>query len=251
MAMSIIPSAQIEPGKAMTAAKRVRATVRGLTVVDTHAPLLVWEHNRFPRYFARPEEIAGDLRPAGEADPSPALGACMSYDLVLADGTVLPGAAQRYPQADDAAIRAAVGFQWSAFDTWLEEDEIVYVHARDPYTRIDIQPSSRHVVVRYRGELLADTRRPTILFETGLPPRFYLPRSDVRMDLLHPSTMRTGCPYKGFARYWSIVAGAGTLANAAWSYPMPLPEAIRVAGLISFWPEISRDLEIDVDDERI
>jgi uncharacterized protein (DUF427 family) len=101
---------------------------------------------------------------------------------------------------------------------------------------VDILPTSRHVVVEAGGLLVADSRRSHVLFETGLPPRYYLPQPDVRANLLRPSDHVTHCPYKGRAIHWSIAGGTEVLPDAAWSYPAPLPESIRVAGLISFYP---------------
>ena len=123
----------------------------------------------------------------------------MLYD-VRVDGAVAEGAAKRYPDSELPAIRDLVRFEWAAMDEWLEEDEPVYTHPRDPYHRVDILASSRHVRVAVDGVTIAESARPVILFETGLPPRYYLPLSDVRTDLLAPSGTQTHCPYKGSPR---------------------------------------------------
>jgi uncharacterized protein (DUF427 family) len=120
---------------------------------------------------------------------------------------------------------------------WLEEDEPVYIHPRDPYTRIDILASSRHVRVELDGVTLAETRRPTILFETGLSPRYYFPPADVRTELLRPSTRRTGCPYKGTASYWSVEINGRRHDDLVWTYRTPLPESQEIAGLVCFYDE--------------
>jgi uncharacterized protein (DUF427 family) len=120
---------------------------------------------------------------------------------------------------------------------WFEEDEIVYTHPRDPYTRVDILPSSRHLRVEVDGIVVAETRQPRLLFETGLPTRYYVPLADVRMHLLRPSSSRSHCPYKGSAEYWSLETPAVTLPDLAWTYRTPLPEANRIAGLVSFYNE--------------
>ena len=122
-------------------------------------------------------------------------------------------------------------------DAWFEEDEQVFTHARDPYTRIDILASSRHVRAEVDGVVIAETTKPTLLFETGLPVRFYVPRTDVRMDLLTPTDTVTHCPYKGQAEYWSLRVGDRLEPDVAWSYPTPLPESQKIAGLISFYPQ--------------
>jgi uncharacterized protein (DUF427 family) len=129
-------------------------------------------------------------------------------------------------------------------DEWLEEDEPVYVHPRDPYTRVDILASSRHVRVVVDGETVADSRQPRILFETGLPPRFYLPLTDVRMDLLTPSHTETHCPYKGTATYWHLDVNGHHYDDFVWIYRTPLPESQKIAGLAAFYNE-KVDLYID------
>ena len=133
-------------------------------------------------------------------------------------------------------------------DGWFEEDEEVFVHPHDPYKRIDILHSSRHVEVEVNGVKVADTHRPTLLFETGLPTRYYIPKLDLRMDLLTPIEHTTGCAYKGFARYWSLEAGDETFENLAWSYRTPLPECTKIAGLVAFYNE---KVDLIVDGERL
>jgi uncharacterized protein (DUF427 family) len=129
-------------------------------------------------------------------------------------------------------------------DAWFEEDEEVFVHPRDPNKRIDILPSSRHVRVLMNGEVIADSHRPWLLFETSLPTRYYLPKVDVRMDLLEPTGKVTACPYKGDAQYWSVRAGAELVPDIAWSYQRPIPESIRIAGAVCFYNE-KVDIEVD------
>jgi uncharacterized protein (DUF427 family) len=129
-------------------------------------------------------------------------------------------------------------------DEWLEEDEPVYTHPRDPYKRVDILASSRHVRVAVDGVTVADSVRPRILFETGLPPRYYLPLSDIRAELLIPSETQTRCPYKGTAGYWSVDTGHGMHRDLVWIYRAPLPESQKIAGLACFYNE-RVDLYID------
>jgi len=130
---------------------------------------------------------------------------------------------------------------------WLEEDEPVYTHPRDPYTRVDILASSRHVRVELDGVTVADSHSPRILFETGLPPRYYLPLSDVRTELLRPSARQTSCPYKGTASYWSVETGKRVHTDVAWIYRTPLPESQKIAGLACFYDE---RVDVFVDGER-
>jgi uncharacterized protein (DUF427 family) len=131
-------------------------------------------------------------------------------------------------------------------DAWFEEDEEVYVHPRDPYTRVDILPSSRHVEVVVNGVKVADSHQPRLLFETGLPTRYYLPLVDVRLDLLHPSSSTSRCPYKGTASYWCVEAGDQTVEDLVWIYRTPVQESVRIAGLACFYNE---KVDVYVDGE--
>jgi uncharacterized protein (DUF427 family) len=155
------------------------------------------------------------------------------------------------PALGDAAVQpqmtGAEGmwtFTWDGRVRWFEEAMEVFVHAKDPATRVDAVPSERHVRVEIAGELVAESRRPHALFETTLPTRWYLPAEDVRQDLLEPSDTVSQCPYKGTARYWSVRAGGRLHPDVAWSYPDPIPENPRIAGLIAFFNE-KADLTID------
>jgi uncharacterized protein (DUF427 family) len=129
-------------------------------------------------------------------------------------------------------------------DVWFEEDEEVYVHPRSPYTRVDILSSSRHVEVAVGGVTVADSHQPRLLFETGLPPRFYLPQTDLRMNLLRPSSTSTSCPYKGTAAYWSVEVDGERFEDLCWIYRTPLPECTKIAGLVAFYNE-RVDLRVD------
>jgi uncharacterized protein (DUF427 family) len=156
---------------------------------------------------------------------------------VKVGGATAPGAARRYPASPLEQLRGLVRLDWNAMSEWMEEDEPIYRHARDPYHRVDILASSRHVRVEVDGVTVADSRQPRILFETGLPPRYYLPLTDVRMDLLRDSATQTQCPYKGTASYRSVDAGQGLREDLVWIYRSPLPESQKVAGLACFYDE--------------
>ena len=129
-------------------------------------------------------------------------------------------------------------------DEWLEEDEPIYVHPRDPYKRVDILASSRHVRVELDGVTLAESPAPRILFETGLPPRYYLPLPDLRMDLLRPSATQSHCPYKGTAGYWSVEVNGKVYPDLVWVYRQTLPESQKIVGLACFYNE-KVDLYVD------
>ena len=216
--------------------KRVRILLAGELVADTTAPLLVWEFPYYPTYYVPAGDVRAELVPYGSADDS-RLGPAELLSVQVKGGTTAVGAARRYPDSPARQLRDAVRFEWSAMGEWLEEDEPVYTHARDPHTRVDILASSRHIRVEIDGVTVADSRSPRILFETGLPPRYYLPLTDVRTELLRPSDTLTHCPYKGSASYWSVDTGTSVHTDVVWIYRAPLPESQKVAGLAAFFDE--------------
>ncbi|TCP45123.1 uncharacterized protein (DUF427 family) [Tamaricihabitans halophyticus] len=197
-------------------AKRIRAQSGGQTVVDTHRALLVWETPYYPVYYLP----AADLR----------------TELINPDAVTYPGG--------DDRLREHVRLDWAAMDAWFEEDEEVFVHPRDPGVRIDVLASSRRVRIEADGVVVADSSAPRLLFETNLPVRYYLPKLDVRMELLEPSDTVTHCPYKGSARYWSLRIGDQLYPDLAWSYPTPVPESAKIAGLIAI-PQERVQLYVD------
>lgn len=132
-------------------------------------------------------------------------------------------------------------------DAWYEEEQRVYAHARDPYKRVDILPNSRHVSIELGGVIIANTQRPLLLLETGLPIRYYIPEEDIRMEFLEPTETTTHCPYKGMATYWSARIGEQVYKDIVWSYHEPLPESTPIAHYLSFYNE--RIDAIYVDDE--
>ncbi len=225
-------------------AKRLRGYAGGELVFDTVRPLLVWEVPPYPTYYIPADDVVVDLLPNGRSDDrSENLGRAELFDLKVGRA-FREDAGWVHPDAPVAELRSAVRFKWHALDEWMEEDEPVYVHARSPYTRVDILSSSRHVEIVVDGVKVADSRKPTILFETGLPPRFYLPMSDVRTELLEPSEKQTQCPYKGTADYWSLEIDGRAYEDFVWMYRAPLPESQKIAGLACFFNE-KVDLYID------
>jgi uncharacterized protein (DUF427 family) len=240
----------VRPGTVEPGSVRVRAYRSGVLVADADPPLLVWEHRFYPQYFFAPGEVEVELRAAGPGPRSKSLGPSETYDVVVGD-EVLAGAAQRYPEASDEGLRTMTTLAWSAFDTWLAEDEVIHTHARDPYVRVDAMPSSRHVCVVAGGVVVAASRRPVVLVQSGQPPRYYLPRADVRMDLLTSTDTVSYCAYKGTAAYWTLRVGDLVLPDVVWGYDAPLREGLAVAGLVCFWPESNADLEVYADGERI
>jgi uncharacterized protein (DUF427 family) len=210
----------------------VRVRYADETVADSKSPVLAWEKGKvIPFYLFAPDAVRFEFLTEDGSD-----GLKRYYDLPRA-----PRAAWSYLDAGELSDHVA--FDWHTMDAWFEEEQEVFVHARDPHKRVDVLESSRHVVVSIDGEVLADTHRPRLLFETGLPTRYYIPPEDVRTDLLRPSDKHTQCPYKGTASYWS----SETEEDIAWFYPEPIPEQPRIEGLIAFFNE---RVDIDVDGER-
>ncbi|MBO0775279.1 MAG: DUF427 domain-containing protein [Actinobacteria bacterium] len=222
---------RIEEGR-----KRVRAYYGGHLVADTTRPVLVWEWPYYPAYYIPAADVRAELIPAGRTEHSVSRGEAEVLDVKTPAGTA-GQAALRYPDSPLADLRGLVRLEWNAMTEWFEEDEPVYTHPRDPYSRVDILASSRHVRVEVDGVTLADSRQPRILFETGLPPRYYLPLTEVRMDLLRPSGTESHCPYKGTASYWSVDTGQAVHEDIVWIYRTPLPESQKIAGLACCYNE--------------
>ncbi len=223
--------------------KRVRAMLGGEVVVDTTSPLLVWEVPYYPTYYFPAADVKTELLvETGETRRSPSRGEATQY-LVKAGNR--EGTAYSYLDPKIPELAGHYALLWKSMDHWFEEEEEVYVHPRDPHTRLDILPSSRRVRVEIDGVTVADSTNASFLFETGLPVRYYLPKTDVRMDLLTPTDLATACPYKGTARYWSVTVDGETFDNVVWGYDAPLPESQKVAGLVAFYNE---KLDIYVDE---
>jgi uncharacterized protein (DUF427 family) len=219
------------------AAKRVRAFLGGEAVADTTWPLLVWEAPYYPTYYFPLADVRLELLvPEDGLAHSPSRGDARTFT-VRAGDKVAPRAALRYEDSPIGELRDAIRLDWNSMDAWFEEDEEVFTHARDLYTRVDILASSRHVRVEVGGVTVAESTSPRLLFETGLPVRYYLPKTHVRLDALVETDSVTHCPYKGRAEWWSVRAGDVTHEDLAWSYPAPLPESQKIAGLIAFYDE--------------
>lgn len=232
--------AQRDEVRVETIQKRVRVYLGGHLVADTVRPVLVWENPHYPAYYIPAGDLRAKLEFDGSTRTSSRLGEATGYNVVV-NGTTAAGAALRYA---DPSLHDLVRLDWDAMDEWFEEDEPIYVHPRNPYSRVDILASSRHVRVELDGVTVADSRSPRILFETGLPARFYLPLTDIRMDLLRPSDTHTGCPYKGNADYWNIRIGETEHPDLVWIYRTPTPESQKIAGLACFYNE-KVDIYID------
>jgi uncharacterized protein (DUF427 family) len=222
---SLTPAGHVAP-----VPRRIRAWLGGRCVLETSRAYYVWEWPGYPQYYVPVDDVAPGL---------------------LADEGVtedrVPGAGHRHRVGErggtawvhrDGDLAGHVRFEWSALDAWFEEDEQVFVHPRSPYSRVDALRSGRRVRVELAGEVLAESSSPVLVFETGLPTRHYLPRTDVRWEHLEPSGTVTECPYKGRTTgYWSVRAGGELHPDLAWSYDFPTRQLLPIAGLVAFYDE--------------
>jgi uncharacterized protein (DUF427 family) len=212
----------------------VRAFVDGQAIADSKQVLLVFEPRRLPVYYFPTSDVRMDL-----LQPSDRVATDMQrWNLTIGDRTIdNVGWSYREPDAEHAVLQDHIAFYWGKLDAWFEEDEEVWVHPRDPYKRVDAITSSRDVRVVVDGVEVARTQRPTLLFETGLPTRYYIPRTDVHHELLEPTDTSTQCPYKGRATYWSVKTGDTVHKDLVWSYPFPIAECPKIEKLMAFYNE--------------
>jgi uncharacterized protein (DUF427 family) len=227
--------------------KRIRVEFNGEIVADTTRALYLFESRLTPVYYIPLEDVRGDVLERTEhSTHCPYKGDAIYWDVVVGERRA-ENAVWAYPQPIDAVPELAgyAAFYWNRMDRWFEEDEEIFVHARDPRVRVDALLSSRKVEVKLDGEVLASTNRAVFVFETGLPTRYYIPREDVSAELT-PSDLTTACPYKGIASYWSVKAAGDTGENLVWAYRNPVREAEPVRDLLCFFNE---KVEISVDGE--
>jgi uncharacterized protein (DUF427 family) len=223
--------------------RRIRGYWAGQLVVDSRKALLVFEPRRLPAYYFPTDDVRMELLTSRQQTD----GEKVRWDLRSGDRSAENAAwSYRDAEGERAPLADHVAFYWKQLDSWFEEDDEVFVHPRDPYHRVDVLNSSRHVKVVVDGELVAETRRPRLLFETGLPTRYYIPKLDIRMDLLEPTDTVTACPYKGQARYWSLRVGDDLRRDIVWSYPAPIPECPKIENMLCFFNE---KVDIYVDGE--
>jgi uncharacterized protein (DUF427 family) len=190
----------------------IRGVRAGATLVDSRRALLVWEPGKKVPIYAFPREDVA-VRAADERTSS------------------------RLRSFDDPDLAGYATLPWDAVEHWYEEEEEVFVHPRDPFVRVDALRSSRHVRVERDGRRLAESDAPVLVFETGLPTRYYLPEGDVDASLLEDSELQTGCPYKGFASYRNVVLDGRTHPNLFWYYQDPFPEASDVKAHLAPYSE--------------
>ena len=228
----IAPVNHIEP-----VPRRIRAFLGGEKVLDTTRALYVWEWPYYPQYYIPLADVRRDLViPEGHTQQT-GRGVAEPHGL-RAGGIHRPHAARLLSDSPIDGLTGTVRFDWAALDAWFEEDEQVFVHPRSPYVRVDALRSSRPVRVELEGVVLADSPSPVMVFETGLPTRYYLSRTDVDFGHLIATDTVTACPYKGVTSgYWSIRAGDTVHRDLAWAYDFPTRQLLPIAGMVAFYNE--------------
>jgi uncharacterized protein (DUF427 family) len=226
--------------------QRIRGIVDGETVVDSTDAKLLHATGHLPVYYFPDGDVRGELLVESDTRTTcPYKGEAHYHSLRVGDRTI-DDAVWYYPAPVENApfLAGHKAFYWDRIDEWYAEDEQLFGHPRDPYARIDVYPTSRHVRVSVDGQVIAESERAKALFESNLPTRWYLPRDDVRLELLEPSDKRTRCAYKGVASYWHVRVGDTIHDDVAWTYPNPQHDAEPVRDLIAFFDE-RVDVEID------
>jgi uncharacterized protein (DUF427 family) len=227
------PQQIAQPGHVEPAPRRIRATAGGETVLDTTRALYVWEIAAYPQYYVPLADVReGALVAEGEPHGSP-IGRSARHSL-HAGGGVRAKAARVFTESKLPGVAGTVRFEWSALDSWFEEDEEIFVHPRNPFVRVDALRSLRPLRVELGGVVLADAPSSVMVFETGHPTRYYLERTAVDLAALQPTDTVTRCPYKGTtSAYWS----AGDAKDIAWAYDFPTRDLSPIAGRIAFYNE--------------
>ncbi len=229
-------------GRVEPAPRHVRGYLGHELVFDTTAARYVWELPYYPAYYIPLADVRTEFLVDEDHPQRVQLGPSRLHSLVGAGRT--HRSAARVFDAGDGPVAGTVRFEWDPL-RWFEEDEPIYGHPRNPYSRVDALRSHRHVRVELDGIVLADTGSPVLLFETGLPTRYYIDPTDIAFEHLEPSPTQTLCPYKGVTSgYWSVRVGDTTHADLAWTYHYPLPAVGQIAGLVAFYNE---KLDISVD----
>jgi uncharacterized protein (DUF427 family) len=224
--------------------RRVRARLGDIDVADSRDAVFVWEPGRPVPLYAFPRDAFTEevLEPANAA-PERAHPVREAFSIRARD-RLAEAAGWTY---DDPDLGDHVALEWGMMDAWFEEDEEVFVHPRDPFHRVDVRASSREVRIEIDGSVIAESDRPLMLFETGLPARFYLPREDVQAELIGPTDTRTRCPYKGEASHWSVSVDGQIHEDVAWTYPDPIRDVDPIRDLVAFYDE---RVDVSIDGER-
>ena len=227
--------------------RHVRVFFGGETIADSKHAKLLREAEILPAYYFPKEDVRTDLFMPSETKSRCEVKGEASYWSVQAGNKRADDAVWSYtePLQEALSLKDHYAFDWPKMDKWMEEDEEIFKHARDPYKRVDVMASKRHVRVVIDGEVVAETRRPCLLFETNHPVRYYIPQDDVRMNLLLPNATTSRCPYKGAASYWSVKIGHEIFDDLVWGYMDPIPECPKIRGRLCFFHERGCDIYVD------
>jgi uncharacterized protein (DUF427 family) len=242
------PATIVEVNHVEPVPRRIRAVLAGEVVVDTTRALYVWEWPHYPQYYIPRDDVRGETLVREADGESTSRGVVERHGVRVGD-VYRPAAAKLVVESPLPRLSQTVRFEWQAFDAWFEEDEHVFVHPRNPYVRVDALHSTRHVEVELDGVTLAESSSPVLLFETGLPTRYYVNRLDINWAHLTPTGTVTECPYKGrTSGYWSARVGERAHPDIAWSYDFPTRQVLPIAGLTAFYNE---RVDIVVDGRRL
>ena len=226
--------------------KWIRVYVNGQAIADSRRCLLVRSAGRPAEYYFPKQDVETQYLTAAKPITEAEKGKHQQYWDVRVGDQQVPRAASEFPRLKDLpSLDGYLTFDWSSMDAWFEEQEEVFVHPHDPRVRIDVLHSNRHIKVIIEGETVAESRNPILLFETGLPVRYYLPKTDVRQDLLIPSDLTTRCPYKGEANYFSVKVGGRVIEDVVWYYRYPTMEVAKIASYLAFYEEKIEAIEVD------
>jgi uncharacterized protein (DUF427 family) len=231
------PAAIVAVNHVEPAPRRVRGFLAGELVFDTTRARYVWEWPYYPQYYVPLDDVRTELLvPEGHTQATRG-GQAELHGLRVGD-VQRPRAAKVHLESPIDGVGRTARFEWEALDAWFEEDEQVFVHPRSPYVRVDAIRSTRSVRIELDGVVLASSSSPVLVFETGLPTRYYLDRTHVDLDHMIPSETVTACPYKGTtSQYWSIRLGDEVHQDLAWAYDFPTRELLPISGLIAFYNE--------------
>ena len=237
---AITPVDHVEP-----VPRRVRAELAGKVVLDTTRAVYLWEWPFYPQFLIPADDVDPDALIDEQRTHRLSRGTVASVGLRVG-GTERSAAGRRYVESSIEELVGKIRFDWDALDAWYEEDEQVFVHPRNPYVRVDALRSTRRVRIERDGVVLAESDAPVMVFETGLPTRYYLDRRTLNFSHLRPTETVTSCPYKGqTSDYWSAVVGDSVYEDLAWSYNFPTRQLLPIAGLVAFYNE---RVDIFIDD---
>ena len=242
------PAAIAQANRIEPVPRRIRGVLADEVVFDTTRAWYVWEWPYYPQYYIPLADVrSGVLTSEGQTKATRR--GPVELHTVTAGEIGRPGAAQVLRDSELPELRDTVRFNWAALDAWFEEDEQVFVHPRSPYVRVDAIRSGRPVQVALEGQVLAEAGTCVMVFETGLPTRYYVDPTAVNFEHLIATDTITACPYKGVTSgYWSVRTDSGVHPDLAWTYHFPTGAMLPIAGLVSFYNE---KVDIHLDGVRL